>query len=218
VRKPWRSTAALHKRGSAGDADTAHCLAATAGLRSAHKHLRNRRSLSEDGRLAVMETACMPLPPGVVLRPIQPRDDAGLAAIARQVQAEFGAGSAADPEVDAMQRFYSRPRSAYFVVEREGRLGGGAGIAPLLGGTDRICDLRKFYLLPGVRGIGLGQALLDQCLLSARGFGYGQCYVEVLDRMSEAQRLLEANSFQLLQAPMGYGEMRGSNTWYLRSL
>lgn len=160
----------------------------------------------------------MTLPPGTVLRPILPRDDAGLAAIARQVMAEFGSAPASDPEVDAMQRAYSRPRCAYFVAEREGRLGGGAGIAPLLGGDDGVCELRKFYLLPNVRGIGLGQALLDKCLLAARGFGYGQCYVEAIDRMSEAQRLLEANGFQLLQAPMGYGELRGSNTWYLRSI
>jgi putative acetyltransferase len=160
----------------------------------------------------------MALPPGVVLRPIQARDDAAAAAIIRQVMSEFGAGAISDPEVDAMQRAYSLPRSAYFVVEREGRLGGGAGIGPLLGGTDRICELRKFYLLPSVRGLGLGQALLDRCLLTARGFGFDQCYVEVLDRMSEAQRVLEANSFQLLEAPMGYGGLRGVNTWYLRSL
>ncbi len=160
----------------------------------------------------------MTLPPGVVLRPILPRDDAAMAAITRQVLAEFGSGLASDPEADAMQRAYSRPRSAYFVVERDGRLGGGCGIAPLLGGDDGVCELRKFYLLPGVRGIGLGQALLDRCLLTARGFGYGQCYVEALDRMSEAHRLLEANRFQLLQAPLGYGELRGSHTWYLRSL
>lgn len=160
----------------------------------------------------------MTLPPGVVVRPILPRDDAALAAIARQVQAEFGAGSVSDPEVDAMQRFYSRPRSAYFVVERDGKLGGGAGIAPLLGGDDGVCELRKFYLLPSVRGLGLGQALLDKCLLTARGFGFGQCYAEMLDRMSEAQRLLQGNSFQLLEAPMGYGELPGSHTWYLRSV
>ena len=160
----------------------------------------------------------MPLPPGVVLRPILPRDDAALAAIARQVQTEFGGTLASDPELDAMQRSYSRPRSAYFVVERDGKLGGGAGIAPLLGGDDRTCELRKFYLLPSVRGIGLGQALLDKCLLTARGCGYGQCYVELLDRMSEAQRLLQANSFQLLDAPLGYAELAGSHTWYLRTV
>lgn len=201
-------------RGQAGGRHAAGPVPAAVAQR-----LRNRPALSEDVAFATEGTPpAMTLPPGTVLRPILPRDDAALAAIARQVLAEFGSGLASDPEADAMQRAYSRPRSAYFVVERDGRVGGGCGIAPLLGGDDGVCELRKFYLLPGVRGIGLGQALLDKCLLSARGFGYGQCYVEALDRMSQAHRLLEANSFQLLQAPMGYGELRGSHTWYLRSL
>lgn len=160
----------------------------------------------------------MTLPPGVVLRPIQARDDAAVATLIRQVMAEFGAGSIADSEIDAMQRSYSLPRSAYYVVEREGRLAGGAGVAPLLGGEDRVCELRKFYLPPASRGLGLGQALLERCLLTARGFGFAQCYAEALDRMSDAQRLLESNSFQLLEAPMGYGGLRGCNTWYLRTL
>ncbi len=160
----------------------------------------------------------MPLPPGVVLRPLQARDDAGLAVIARQVRAEFAAPPASDPEVDAMQRAYSRPRCAYFVVEREGRLGGGAGIAPLLGADDGVCELRKFYLLPALRGLGLGQALLERCLSAARSLGYVQCYAEALDRMDEAQRLLRAHQFNLLEAPMGYGELRGQHSWYLRSL
>lgn len=160
----------------------------------------------------------MALPPGVVLRPIQPRDDAAVATLIRQVMAEFGAGLPSDPEIDAMQRAYSLPRSAFHVIEREGRITGGAGVAPLLGGDDRTCELRKFYLQPALRGLGLGQALLDHSLLSARGFGFAQCYTEALDRMSRAQRLLEANGFQLLQAPMGYGGLRGADRWYLRSL
>lgn len=160
----------------------------------------------------------MSLSPGVVLRPIQARDDAAIAALIRQAMAEFGAGLSSDPDIDAMQRAYSLPRSAFHIVERDGRIAGGAGVAPLLGGDDRTCELRKFCLLPALRGLGLGQALLDQSLLSARGFGFAQCYTEALDRMSRARRLLEANSFQLLAAPMGYGGLRGADRWYLRSL
>lgn len=160
----------------------------------------------------------MTLPPGVVLRPIQARDDAAVAQLIRQTLAEFSAAAISDPEIDAMQRAYSLPRSLYWVIEREGRVAGGAGIAPLLGGDDRVCELRKFYLSPAIRGLGLEQALLDRCLLGARGFGFAQCYAEVLDRMSEMQRLLEGNSFQLLHEPMGYGGLAGCNTWYLRGV
>ena len=83
--------------------------------------------------------------PAFVIRPITPADDAAMAAIIRAVMPEFGAigdGFAInDPEVDWMSRAYSRPRSAYFVVEREGIVLGGGGVAPLEGGDGATCEL-----------------------------------------------------------------------------
>ena len=67
------------------------------------------------------------------IRPIAPADDAAMAAIIRAVMPEFGAtgdGFAInDPEVDWMSRAYSAPRHAYFVLERDNKVLGGAGIA-----------------------------------------------------------------------------------------
>jgi putative acetyltransferase len=118
------------------------------------------------------------------LRPIEPRDDAAVAAIIREVMPTFGAcgpGFAlSDPEVDAMSAAYAAPRSAYFVVEQGGRVLGGGGIAPLAGGDAETCELRKMYFLPEARGRGLGAALLQRCLESARGSGYRRCYLETL--------------------------------------
>ena len=75
----------------------------------------------------------------ITIRPIQPADDAAIAAIIRAVMPEFGAvGSGfaiSDPEVDWMSRAYAAPRHAYFVVERDGVVRGGGGIAPLIGGA-----------------------------------------------------------------------------------
>ena len=77
------------------------------------------------------------------LRPIQGEDDATMAAIIRTVMPEFGAiGSGfaiADPEVDWMSRAYAEPRHAYFVVESNGRVIGGCGIAPLIGLLGALC-------------------------------------------------------------------------------
>ena len=90
------------------------------------------------------------------IRPIEPADDAAMAAIIRAVMPEFGASGDGfainDPEVDWMSRAYSEPRHAYFVLERDGRVLGGAGIAPLAGGDASTCELRKMYFLPEARG------------------------------------------------------------------
>src|SRR5688572_32876725 len=110
--------------------------------------------------------------PDFHIRPIESHDDAAVAALIRTVMPEFGAvgdGFAInDPEVDWMAKAYAAPRSAYFVVERDGEIQGGGGIAPLAGGDADVCELRKMYFLPALRGLGAGAALMEHCLASAR--------------------------------------------------
>lgn len=157
------------------------------------------------------------------IRPITPHDDARMAFIIRSVMPEFGAegdGFAInDPEVDWMSRAYNAPRCAYFVVELEGQVLGGGGIAPLQGATNpRICELRKMYFLPALRGLGAGQALLAQCLETARGFGFELCYLESLSGMDRAMALYQAAGFRSLDKPMGDTGHGGCNRFFSKSL
>jgi len=156
------------------------------------------------------------------IRPVRAADDPVLARIIRTVMPEFGAcgnGFAInDPEVDWMSRAYAAPRHAYFVVERDGDVIGGGGIAPLAGGDDGTCELRKMYFLPGARGIGAGAAMMDRCLEAARDAGFRQCYLETLTGMDAAMRLYERSGFQRIDSPMGDTGHGGCNTFYLRAL
>lgn len=160
--------------------------------------------------------------PPFLLRPIQPSDDAAIAAIIRTVMPEFGAvGSGfaiADPEVDWMSRAYAAPRHAYFVVERDGRVVGGGGIAPLSGGDPDTCELRKMYFLREARGLGAGAAMMERCLVAARSFGFARCYLETLTGMDAAMRLYERSGFRRLDAPLGATGHGGCNRFYLRDL
>ena len=164
----------------------------------------------------------MTLLAGALLRPIAPADDAAMAAVIRAVMPEFGAcgdGFAInDPEVDWMSRAYAEPRHAYFVLERDGRVLGGAGVAPLAGGDAETCELRKMYFLPEARGTGAGAAMMARCLEAARGFGFRQCYLETLTGMDAAMRLYERSGFHRIPAPMGATGHGGCNTFYLLEL
>lgn len=164
----------------------------------------------------------MTLLAGALLRPIAPADDAAMAAVIRAVMPEFGAcgdGFAInDPEVDWMSRAYAEPRHAYFVLERDGRVLGGAGVAPLAGGDAETCELRKMYFLPEARGTGAGAAMMARCLEAARGFGFRQCYLETLTGMDAAMRLYERSGFRRIPAPMGATGHGGCNTFYLLEL
>ena len=156
------------------------------------------------------------------LRPIEPRDDVAMAGIIREVMPEFGAVGCGfainDPEVDWMSRAYAEPRSAYFVVERNGRVIGGGGIAPLDGGDGVTCELRKMYFLPEARGIGAGTAMMEHCLKAARELGFSQCYLETLDGMDAAMRLYERSGFQRIAGPLGATGHGGCDTFYLLEL
>lgn len=157
-----------------------------------------------------------------VIRPIQPTDDPAIASIIRAVMPEFGAvgdGFAInDPEVDWMSRAYADPRCAYFVVTLDGEIRGGGGIAPLRGGEEDVCELRKMYFLPSLRGLGAGTALMAECLSAARSLGFRRCYLETLCGMDAAMRLYERSGFKGIAAPMGDTGHGGCNTFYLLEL
>lgn len=142
-----------------------------------------------------------------LIRPICPSDDAAVGAVIRSVLAEFGpaadGSSATDAEVAAMSQAYCTPRSAFFVVEAEGEVVGGAGVGALAGGPFEVCELRKMYFLPAARGHGVGAVLLRRCLRVARGFGYQICYLETQSGMQAARHLYERAGFRPLRQPLG---------------
>ncbi|AGG88379.1 GNAT family N-acetyltransferase [Rhodanobacter denitrificans] len=156
------------------------------------------------------------------IRPIEPRDDAAVAAIIRAVMPEFGAGGPGfaihDPEVDHMHAAYAQPRCSYFVVERDGVVVGAGGVAPLQGGEPDVCELRKMYFLPTARGIGAGTAMMQRCLDAARAHGFRRCYLETLTGMDAAQALYKRSGFTALCSAMGGTGHHGCDRYFIREL
>lgn len=152
------------------------------------------------------------------LRPIAPSDDPQMAAIIRAVMPEFGAGGPGfaihDPEVDFMSRAYAAPRCHYLVLDLEGRLLGGGGVAPLEGGDADTAELRKMYFLPEARGHGLGELLARAVLDEARAFGFRRCYLETLTGMDAAQRLYARLGFVRRNSALGNTGHGGCDRWY----
>lgn len=161
------------------------------------------------------------MPSKYLIRPIEPRDDAAIAAIIRSVMPEFGAGGEGfaihDAEVDGMSAAYAMPRCAYFVLEVDGKVLGGGGVAPLDQGEPDICELRKMYFLPEARGLGAGHAMMTRCLDTARALGFKRCYIETLTGMDAAQALYRRHGFQPLRSPLGNTGHHGCDRWFMRS-
>jgi putative acetyltransferase len=157
-----------------------------------------------------------------LIRPIESSDNAAMAAIIRTVMPEFGADGPGfaihDAEVGGMYEAYAQPRSAYFVVERDGHVVGGGGVAPLTNGEADTCELRKMYFLPTARGIGAGSAMMQRCLDTARTFGFRRCYLETLTGMDAAQALYRRSGFTPRCAPLGGTGHFSCDRFYIREL
>ena len=162
------------------------------------------------------------MPTAFSIRPIQRSDDPAVAAIIRMVMPEFGADGPGfaihDPEVGHMSEAYASERSAYFVVECNGVVCGGGGVAPLEGADPDVCELRKMYFLPSARGLGAGSAMLLHCLEVARNLAFRRCYLETLTGMDAAQKLYRRTGFKPLGSPMGGTGHFSCDRYYIRDL
>ena len=144
----------------------------------------------------------------MLLRPIQPKDNAAMAAIIRTVSAEFGlapsAGFAvADAALDDLYAVYSDDTAAYWVVENEaGEVVGGGGVAPLQGEPD-ILEIQKMYFLPETRGQGLAKSILLLCFAFGEHQGKTAFYLETTAKLNQAVALYEKLGFAHLDKPLG---------------
>ncbi|MCB9620020.1 MAG: GNAT family N-acetyltransferase [Sandaracinus sp.] len=159
-----------------------------------------------------------------LLRPIRASDDEAVAAIIRDVMTEHGASGPGfaihDAEVAAMSECYAaRERSACFVIESfdEGVLGC-AAVAPLEGAAPEICELRKMYFRPALRGRGAGRRMLRHVLRVAASLGFARCYLETLASMKKARALYESEGFEKLSGPLGHTGHFACDTQYVRRL
>lgn len=144
----------------------------------------------------------------LALRRLTAQDNSAIAAVIRQVSAEYGLTAdkgytVADPNLDELYQLYSQPGHAYWVVEQDGKVVGGGGIAPLACSEPDICELQKMYFLPSIRGQGLAKKLALMALDHAREQGFKRCYLETTAFLKEAIGLYERLGFKHIDGPLG---------------
>ena len=156
------------------------------------------------------------------IRNIEPADNQRLAHIIRNALAEFGANKPGtvyfDPTTDQLYSLFQAAGSTYFVADDNGFIAGGAGIFPSSGLPDGTCELVKMYLVPEVRGIGLGKRLIEKCLAFAKQSGYTQVYIETMPELRKAMAVYEKFGFEYLQGSLGNTGHFGCDVWMLKQL
>ena len=143
----------------------------------------------------------------VIIRPIEPKDNQSLKELISTILAEFGAEgegyAGADPELEDMFLAYSKVGFGYWVIERNDKVLGGAGIGYLNDKSGNYCELQKMYFDKEIRGLGLGKTLIKKCLSFAAVSGYKYCYLETLPNMKRAINLYKMNGFFQIENRIG---------------
>ncbi|WP_354623444.1 GNAT family N-acetyltransferase [Psychromonas sp. MME2] len=133
--------------------------------------------------------------------------DHALRLIIESVGAEYGAigegFGPSDEEVKCMSKHYQEDnKSLYLVAIINGKVVGGCGIAPFIE-QQGVCELRKLFLIPESRGLGIGKALAQACLDFAKHNGFQRCYLDTLATMQSAIALYMQLGFTHLSQPFG---------------
>lgn len=122
-----------------------------------------------------------------------------------------------DPQLGNLYQYYKNLTNAkYWVLDVEGEVVGGVGIAPF-NDNDSVCELQKLYVSENVQGLGYGQQLMEIALSFASKY-YSRCYLETMHKLEVACVLYEKFEFQSLNEPLPGSEHSVMDAWYIKEL
>jgi len=135
---------------------------------------------------------------GFLIRSWEKRDRAVVREIISQILTEYGLTfdpKDADRDVVEVEQFYQETGGEFWVVEQEAKIVGTAGYYPISRGNKAV-EIRKMYLLPIVRGKGLGTYLLKRLESAIAAQGYEEIWLETATVLKEAVQLYENKGYQ----------------------
>lgn len=132
-----------------------------------------------------------------VIRPWQPGDRQAAATLIQSVLAEYGLGwepDGADQDVLNVETCYLETGGEFWVIDHNGQLVGTGAYYPIARG-DQAVEIRKMYLLPTVRGRGLGTVLLTALETAIAARGFAEIWLETASVLREAVHLYERRGY-----------------------
>jgi ribosomal protein S18 acetylase RimI-like enzyme len=96
-------------------------------------------------------------------------------------------------ELAALPGAYAPPRGRLLIALAGDEPSGCVGLRPL---ADDVCEMKRLYLRPSLRGRGAGRLLATRIIDEAKAIGYRTMRLDTLPGMTEAVALYETLGFQ----------------------
>jgi ribosomal protein S18 acetylase RimI-like enzyme len=92
-----------------------------------------------------------------------------------------------------------------------------AGAVLIVDVGDNVGQLRLLHVEPWARGLGIGSALVDECVRFAREAGYANVRLWTHTVLTPARRIYEAAGFRIVSTDMHheFGKAEQGETWEL---
>lgn len=102
-----------------------------------------------------------------------------------------------DEELAGLPGDYAPPRGALLMAVIDGKLAGCCALRPLdTADYPNAAEMKRLFVRPPFRGIGLGRQLAEAALDAARQGGYGCVLLDTLSDMEAARALYEDLGFE----------------------
>jgi DNA-binding MarR family transcriptional regulator/GNAT superfamily N-acetyltransferase len=114
----------------------------------------------------------------------------------------------------AFLRNFRPGREQCWVAERAGLM---AGAVLLVDAGDNVGQLRLLHVEPWARGLGIGSALVGECVAFAREAGYARIRLWTHTVLTSARRIYEAAGFRIVSTEVHdeFGKPEQGETWEL---
>lgn len=98
-----------------------------------------------------------------------------------------------DQDLSNLNTFYFANKGWFAVIDFGDGIIGSYGIFRV---NEKICELRKMYLLPEHQGKGLGKLMMEDAIRQAKALGYNEMILETNNRLDKAIQLYKKYGFK----------------------
>ncbi len=97
-----------------------------------------------------------------------------------------------EQELQTLHQVYSPPKGCIILAKENGLILGCVALKPIAEG---VCEMKRLYVRPEARGMGLGRKLVDELIIFAKNSAYESMKLDTVTKLKEAISLYRSIGF-----------------------